>query len=493
MNRSSFAFSAALVFSLVASPGFAPAAEVEGLPQPGEPQRMKFAEPVERTLGNGLRVIVVDRPAQPLASLALVFRSGAESDPGKLPGLANFTAGLLVRGTEKRSATQLAEDLEELGASIKTEATWDATSAYVTTLAKNAQPALAILADAVAHAKFIPAEIERLRKERIDEVEIEMERPGKIARAAVARLTLAGSAYGHTVNGLPASLKRITRADVLTHYQRTCRPELATLIIVGDLRSDDAFRLAEELFGSWAPPKAKTSAGEKSASTAKPTGPAAILIDLPEAGQAAVLLARRTPKRSEAGYYSSEVANTVLGGGYSARLNREVRIRRGLSYGCRSDLSAWRADGLFTAGCQTKNQSVPEVVSVILGEIKKLSQEAVEPEELTARRSVLTGDFQRQLETNDGYVQRIADFILHDQPANSFEPTLAAYEKITATEIQTIAQQQFPAEEMTIIVAGQAKVCAEPLRKIVPNLRVIAQDDLDLEAATLVRAKKKQK
>lgn len=490
MIRSSLAFSTALVFTLAAS---VHAAEVEGLPQPGEPQQMKFAEPVERTLGNGLRIIAVDRPAQPLASLALVFRAGSEADPAKLSGLANFTAGMLVRGTEKRSATQLAEDLEVLGASIKAEATWDATSAYVTTLAKNAQPALAILADAVCHPKFVPAEIERLRKERSDEVDIEMEQPGKIARAAVARLTLAGSAYGHTLNGLPVSLKRITRADVLTHYQRICRPELATLIVVGDLRADEAFRLAEEQFGSWAPAKPKAAPQPKAEKAAKPAGPSAILIDLPEAGQAALLLARRAPQRSEAGYYSGQVANTVLGGGYSARLNREVRIRRGLSYGCRSDLKAWRTDGLFTAGCQTKNQSVPEVVSVILGEIKKLEQEAVEPEELTARRSVLTGDFQRELETNDGYVQRIADFILHDQPTNAFASTLAAYEKITATDIQTIAAQQFPAGEMTIIVAGQAKVCAEPLRKIVPNLRVIAQEELDLESPTLVGPKKKRK
>jgi len=463
---------------------FSTQAQVEGLPQPGEPRAMTFAKPQERKLDNGLRVIVVDRPSQPLISAALVVESGAETDPANLAGLANLTAGLLSRGTNTRSATQFSKELEELGATFKAEAAWDGTMAMLTTLTPNATRAFEVFADAVCHPKFAADEVERLRKERIDEVTVELEQPGQFARAAAARVILGASPYGHAIKGTPKPLERTKPEDILAHHTAVFRPENAALVIVGDIRTESGFGLAQTTFGSWGAGMAPKIETAPKAGAPKPS---AILIDMVDAGQAAVYVGRAAPVRGDEKYYISQVANGVLGGGYSARLNREIRIKRGLSYGCGSRLNAWREAGLFGAVCQTKNESAAEVVKVIRAEMEKLGQEDVAADELTARRLVLTGGFQRELETNEGYVKRIADFILHDQPVDAFASTLSALGSVTAEQVKAFAAAQLDPKSMTVVVVGRAKDCKKPLRAMFPDLRVVPQLEVDFDSPTLLR------
>lgn len=457
-------------------------AEIEGLPKAAEPRPMIFAQPQEKTLANGLRIIVVERPTQPMLQAGLVFKSGAESDPADRAGLTEFTAAALTRGTAKRSATQIAQDLEGLGAAIKTEAGWDGTLAMLATLSANAAPALEILADLARRPAFAETEIDRLKKERIDEREVELEQPSQLARAVATRAILGATPYGHTSNGTPASLKRITRADVIAHYTRAFRPENGALILAGEIKADDAFTLAERLFGDWKGGPVKAAPHRTKAELPKPS---AVLIDMADAGQAAVYIGRAEAPRADDDYFISQIANNVLGGGYSARLNREVRIKRGLSYGCGSKLPRWREGGLFGAACQTKNASAAEVVKVIQTELKQIGQEQAAAEEINARRLVLTGGFQRELETNEGYVKRIADFVLHNEAPGAFAATLAKYDRVTGEAIKSYAASQFAPETMSVIVVGRAKDCEKPLRKIFPKLRVIPQSKVNLDSATL--------
>lgn len=463
--------------------------QVEGLPAAAEPRVMSFAAPREQTMPNGLRVIVVDRPAQPLISAALVVRSGAEADPPDLGGLAHFTAGMLQRGTTLRSAPEIARDLEELGATLECQGTWDGTFAAVMMLAPNAERVFEILADVVCRPKFAPEEFERLQKERVDEARVAFEQPGQVARAAAVRAILGASRYGHFSTGTPASLARIRPADLRAHYASIFRPDRAVLIIVGDVRTEKGFAIAEKTFGSWNSGEAVAAAGSASAN---PPRPRALLIDVPDAGQAAVYVGCTQPPRStQPEYYIGQVANAILGGGYSARLNREIRIKRGLSYGSGSRITAWRGAGLFGASCQTKNTSAAEVVGVMQEEIRKLGAEAPAPDELTARRLVLTGTFQRELETNEGYVKRIADFVLHGQRSDTFASTIEGYNRVTAAQVHEFAGNQLAPGRMSVVVVGRASECEKPLRKLLPTLRVISRDEVDFDSATLTGAKPK--
>jgi zinc protease len=445
---------------------------------------MQFAATHEKQLTNGMRIVFVERPGLPVVTAGLLIRAGAEADPASLGGLAQFTGGLLNRGTANRSATQIAQDLEGLGASVKVEAGWDETVAMLTTLSNETGPSLDILAELIRKPAFAKDEVERLRKETIDELTVNLEQPGQLARVAAVRAILDNQPYGHSSGGTPASVKRIARPDIVKFHELNYRPDRAVLIIAGNLQAEEAFGLAEKSFGDWSAPASQEPTPQK---LANPPEGGAILIDQPTAGQAAVYIGRAAPSWRPEEYFIGEVANNVLGGGYSARLNREVRVKRGLSYGCASRYYAYRGAGLFAASAQTKNESSAEVVQVINGELDRLGNEAIPADEFTARKAVLTGGFQRELETNEGYVTRIANFVVHDEKPDSFADSLARMEKVTAEDAQAFAKKEFNSKAMTVIVVGQAKTCEKPLRELLAKLRVIPQSKLDLDSASLTK------
>ncbi len=465
------------------------AADVEGLPEPAEPRAPKFLAPQEKTLANGLRVIVVERPGVPLVSAEVLLRSGSEADPASASGLAAFTAALLTQGTATRSATQIAREVESLGATLKATADWDGSVVELTALSEQFEPAFVLLADVTRRPKFATAEIERLRRQTLDDLRLSLEEPGTVAKLVAGRVILGRGLYAHPAQGTVASIQRLRRQEIADFHTARYTAGDALLIIAGNITADTAFALAEKNFGDWKPaPEKPVPALAAFAPAAKPR---VILIDMPHAGQAAVLVGGPGIARNAGEYFAGTVANTVLGGGYTSRLNQEIRLKRGLSYGARSTLTALRAGGLLTARCQTKNASAPEVVELMRTELQRLGSEAVPADYLATRQAMLGGDFARELETNAGYVTRIADFAMHGLTLDQLPLYLSRIREVTAEDVQGFSEKHLLPKAMSVVVAGQAKEIAKPLRALFPTLEVIAQADLDLDSPTLRRGGKR--
>ena len=447
------------------------AVEIEGLPQPAAPRPAKLIAPQEKTLANGLRVIVVERPGVPLLSAELIVRSGSETDPEKLAGLAKFTASLLTQGTAKRTATQIASEVESLGASLAADAGWDSIHLALKTLSANAGAAFEILADVARSPQFAPEEIERHRRQALDDLRVEMETPGQIARVVAGRALLGSSPYAHPAQGTLGSLPRIKRADITALHARVFVPGNALLVLAGNVTAADGFALAEKVLGDW-------PAGKTPAPVAPKAGgqkPRAILVDLPQAGQAAVYVGAPGLGKSDAAFTIAEVTNAVLGTGYSSRLNQEIRLKRGLSYGAASRLTTSREFGTFAASCQTKNESAAEVVGLIQTELKRLASEPIPENYFASRKAVLTGNFARELETNDGYLTRVADLALHGLPLETLATRVERIQAVGVDEVRGFAEKHLAPDAMTVVVVGRAKDVAKPLREIFPKLEVIPQ------------------
>lgn len=509
LNPSALLCAAAL--AMVPHP--ARALEIEGLPAPAEQRPMRLLQPADQTLPNGLRVIVLERPGLPLLSARLLVKTGSEADPEKLAGLAKLTASLLTQGTTSRTAPQIASETEALGASLAAEAGWDAIELSLTSLSENAAPACAILADVVCHPQFAPGEISRQRRQALDDLRLSLEEPGPLARAVAARVILGASPYAHPATGTPASLPRIERADLRAFHKAHFQPANAVLILAGQLTAAEGVALAEKAFGTWTAPAAPEKPGKKGAKpaseTARPAapakaagaglpaqgsaGPRIILVDLPEAGQAAVYAGSASITRGEPDFATGEVANALLGGGYSARLNQEIRVKRGLSYGASSRLTAGRGAGLFAAACQTKNESAGEVVRVMLDEIGRLGREAASDEYLASRKAVLAGNFARELATSSGYASRLSELALHGLPLGQLQERLGRLDAISAAQAQAFAAQHWAPGAVTVIVVGQAKAAAPSLRKLFPQAEVVSLRDLDLDRAGAIGARGKGK
>jgi zinc protease len=457
-------------------------------PPPASPRSVTFPKPVEETLSNGLRVIVVERRESPLVSAQLIIKNGGEVDPPELAGLADMTANLLTKGTQTRDATQIAQQIESLGASLDSGARWDSSFANLSVMSSKVAPAMEIFADVVRRPTFKSEEVERLRQQSLDAVTLAMGDPGSIARLVAARVVFGDSPYGHPISGTTESLTRITAADIAKMHSRYYRPDNAILIIGGDIGAKDGFALATKYFGDWPKPSTPLPAVSAAMATAPSKTGRVVVIDKPDAGQAAVYLARTGINRKDPDYFSGIVSNSVLNG-YSGRLNQEIRIKRGLSYGAGSSLDARRDVGPFLASAQTKNESGAQVADLLLGEIGRLSSAPPADVELTPRKAVLIGGFSRNLETASGLVGQVGALALHGLSLDEINHYINDVQEISAADVQKFASKTLDAKTSNIIIVGNAKAFLPELQKKYPNVEVIPVSELDLNSALL---KKKQ-
>ncbi|WP_375390613.1 M16 family metallopeptidase [uncultured Sphingomonas sp.] len=468
---------AQLVVATAASPG-----DRVPLPVPGPLIGATSPHPVEMRLANGLRVVTVERHDLPLVTAALVTGGGAATDPAGRAGASSLAADLLTKGTTTRSATQIAEEIESLGGSIGAGAARDGGTLSLTVKSDQLARGMAVLADVAEHPAFAPSEIARARAQAIDGVTVQLADPAGLASLVATRAVFGDAPYGAPLTGTPGSLKAITPDDLRRAYAGGYRPDRAALLMIGDVRPAQAEALATRLFGGWSAP---TDAATAPAAPVTPPAPRTIVVDMPAAGQAGVVVARPGVARADPGYYPLLVANAVLGGGYSARLNQEVRVKRGLAYGASSGISARRLGGIVAARTQTKNESAADVVALVEGEMAKLGRTPASAAELETRKASLLGDYGRAVETTGGLASVLADYLLEDVPLaeiGQYAAKVAAVDPAAATRAAAAALDPAAA---SIVVVGDAKAFLEPLKRAHPQLEVIPQGAVQLDSATL--------
>ena len=460
----------------------APAAERIAPPAPGPEVTTLLPEPAVERLANGLTLITVTRGDLPLATAVLVGAQGAAADPAGKAGLARLTAQLATKGTATRSASQIAQAVEALGGSIGAGADYDSATIALTVKADQLTPAMTILADVARNPAFAAAEIERQRAITIDEVSVDLQDPGVLARVVANRALFGTGAYGQPVTGTPASLKAVARDDVVATSRRAFTPAGSTLVLTGAISPGEGRALAQRYFGDWsgpaAPPQQRPVAGGSAPGRV-------VVVDMPGAGQAAVAVIRPGIARSDPLFYPTLVANNVLGGGYSSRLNQEIRIKRGLAYGASSALEARRQPGPVIAASQTKNESAPQVLGLILAEMQRLGAQPIPIAELGARKAVLNGNFGRSLETTSGLATLIANFVARGVTPDEIARYEGAVRAVTPEQAGAAAKSIFGAAGGTMVIVGDSRQFLDQLRRERGDVMVIPIGDLDLDGATL--------
>ncbi|ODT87788.1 pitrilysin family protein [Phenylobacterium sp. SCN 70-31] len=460
----------------------APEAERTKPPPVGEPIAPILPRPAETTLPNGLRVIVARSSDLPLVTAGLTVKVGAWADPPTLSGAAAMMAGMLTEGTKTRSAQQIASQIESLGASLASGGGLESSSVTLGALPATLPQALAIMADVTRNPAFAAEELERQRDQALDGLRVALGDPGSVAGLASGPVVFAGTPFGHVSQGTPGSLPRLTPAHLAALHATWFRPDNAILVLTGDIDPETGFRLAREAFGDWARPR--TALPRTPA--IRPKAPArAVGMDIPGSGQASVNVLKPSIARADPDYYPALVATSLLGGGYSARLNQEIRIKRGLSYGASALLSTARTTGSFRASAQTKNESAAEVLDLIRAEMARVAAEPAGPDELTARKSALVGGYGRTLATSGGLAGVLGGLAFHGVPLDEMAAYTAKVEAVDAAQVQAFAARALRPDGASVVVAGDAATFAEGLKARLPGLEVIPVDRLDLDSPTL--------
>jgi predicted Zn-dependent peptidase len=397
-------------------------------------------------------------------SLQLQFRGGASAHPAAKAGLASLVADMIDEGTAKRSALEIADAVDLLGATLTSSAGYDASQLRLGVLRARFAEALAIVADVVMRPTFVEAELERVRRERLARVVQRSDVPAALADDAFARVLYGTDhPYGAPLLGTQESLAALTREDVAAFHRDRYAPAQGTLVVAGDVSREALDSLLVEAFAGWSgrgvDPAPLPGAPDHAARTI-------YLVDKPGAAQTEVRVGRVATARGTDAYYPLSVLNTVLGGSFTSRLNAKLREEKGYTYGAGSFFDMRRAPGPFEAMAAVATPVTDSAVVDFVREIDRMREEPVPSEELERAKNYMALRLPQRFESLDDVVQRLAEVALHDIPLDFWEGYVGGVQAVDAPALLTAASAVLGTGRMAIVVAGDRAVIEEPLRAL---------------------------
>jgi zinc protease len=449
-------------------------------PPPGPEAALVLPEPEAFTLGNGLRVLVVRRPRLPLVSLLLVDpAAGASRDPSGEGGLAGFTADLLDEGAGKLDALGLAAALERLGAHLEVGIGPDAAEIALDTLTATLPDSLALLADVVARPRFAAADVARVKADRLALIALRRDQPRSVAPLLFERLLFGAHPYAQPAYGDADSVRRLGRGDVRRFYRRHYAPALSTLIVAGDVEIESLRRMLEPTLGAWR--------GDRSAARAaaprshRPPAPAArlVLVDRPGAPQAVVQIGGLGLPRTDPRIHTAAVANSLLGGSFTSRLNARLREELGYTYGAGSSVWSGVDTGSWSIVTSLKSERTVAGIREILAILDTLGRDEPAADELSRNVQLLVQELPARFQSNGSTVAAFADLAPYGLPLDWYAQRAAALRKVTAAEVRDLVAALLRRDRLTLVVVGDLA----RLRNDLGRLGFPAAIELDPEGA----------
>lgn len=347
-------------------------------------------------LPNGSVLLVAERAAIPIVVVRLSVRAGSVYDPADAGGLANLTADLLTRGTARRTGPELDRAIEFVGGGLEGEAGRDSGSLSLSVLKKDLGLGLDLLAEALLTPTFPEDELARRRVDIAAAIDRSEQDPGSVAARVMAELLYPGHPYSRPVTGTVASVKGLTREQVIRFHRDHYRPDTAVIAVVGDVTADEIRRELWARLGSWSTPGTPLPVIPPTPAS-PPVEARVIHRDLT---QATIYLARPGIKPDHPDYFPLVVANYVLGGGSASRLYTKVREERGLAYSVWSALGPGRYGASYMVGLQTRIDAADEAVRLTRAEMDRMGQETVPARELDLAKSYLIGSYPLRTDTS---------------------------------------------------------------------------------------------
>ena len=434
-------------------------------PKPGPPPALKLPPVQKQKLANGLAVWIVEQHEVPVVQLNLIIRAGSAVDPPGKFGVASMTAAMLDEGAGTRSALELADAIEFLGATVSTTSSFDYSAVRTSVPVARIAETLPLMADVAMRPAFPAGELERLRKERLTALLQARDDPAALISIAFPRLVFGPAhRYGTPAGGTAAELKALTLDDLRAFHRAYYRPENATLIVAGDVTAATVMPLLETAFGSW---KGSADAVKIANIPEAPqlTARKIYVIDKPGAAQSQIRIGWVGVPRSTPDYATLEVLNTILGGSFTSRLNQNLREKNGYSYGARSVFDTRLSNGLFyaTAGVQTDKtaEALREFFNELTGILK-----TVPADELDKARSYVAYGFPAEFETSGDLARKVEEQIVYGLPDEYFPSFVRAVTQVANPDVQKAAARYIQPDKFAVVIVGDRKVVEAGIRAL---------------------------
>lgn len=408
-------------------------------------------KPERWVLDNGLVLIVLERHALPMVNVTLSLKAGSIYDPPGQEGLANLTNSCLSRGTKKRTATQISQEIDFVGGSLSATTGMDFANLNLKILKKEIELGFDLLADVLVRPTFTTDELEREKQEVIADIINQEDNPRVVASKAFYKTVFGSHPYWHPTEGIRESVSALTREPVVEFHRKYYRPNNAVMVVVGDITFAEVSKSLGKYFTDW---ESKEIDFPKLTAAPAPVKIQQELIDKP-LSQATIMLGHLGISRNNPDYYAAYVMNYILGGGgFSARLLTNIRDNQGLAYSVGSYFHANVQPGNFQVSAQTKNSSASQVVEAILKEIKTIYSQPVSDEELEAAKADITGSFPLKLDTNSKVASYLVYMENYGLGMDYFEKFPQYINAVTKEMVQKAARKYLHPDRYTLVIVG---------------------------------------
>jgi len=416
-------------------------------------------------LSNGLPVWVVEMHKVPVAQVNLVVLAGTADDPAGKFGAASLASAMLTNGAGGKSALDVADAVDFLGADLNAASGIDSTTVRLHVPVARLADALPILADVALRPTFDKAELDRLRQQRLTGLIQSRDDPQSIASAAFPRVLYGPRhRYGTPSGGTAETIKTFTSDDLREFYTATFRPDRATLLAIGDVTPATMMPLLEKNFGSW---KATSTAAPKQNIPAvdEPATRAVYVVDKPGAPQSQARIGWIGVARSTPDYFPLTVMNTVLGGSFTSRLNMNLREKHGYSYGANSQFDMRLSAGPFAAGAGVQTDKTGDALKEFFNELNAI-RDPVPADELARAKNYIALRYPGGFETTGDISRQLENALVYHLPDDYFSTYVQKIQAVTAADVQRVAQKYVQPDRFAVVVVGD-------LAKIEPQIKAL--------------------
>ena len=433
-------------------------------PRAGELHPFRFPAFIKRQLPGGMTVYAARMAGVPLISVELSARAGAHHDPVGRSGLATFTASVIDEGTARRDSLEIAALVERLGGYLVSAADWDSGYIAVALLAQQLEAGLDLIAEIALQPTFPEKEIERLRQQRLAEILRRDFDPAAQADDRLHRVIYGGTPYEAPLLGLEESVRKLDRAALSSFYESHYSLAGSTVIAVGDLDPEDLVRRIE---GVLAP-----RAGQPPAPEAPPIRPASLegisvhLVDRPGSAQTELRLGHPCVPRTHPDWIPLNVLNMVLGGKFTSRINLNLRERHSYTYGANSRLAGRLGPGPFVVDTAVATESTGAAAREVLGEMRRIREEPVEPQELEETLSYMIGVYPYTLQTVGDVAKRLEILALYGLPDDYYDSYSERLSAVTREDLLRCAREHIHPDRLAIVAVGPAEVLLPQLEGV---------------------------
>jgi zinc protease len=451
------------------------------LPKGGPDPKFTLPAIQKTTLSNGLAVWVVKKDRLPIVAMDLVVNAGGSLDPNDRAGIATLTASMLNQGTKTRSAVDIANGLQSIGASVNPSASWDASGISMRTITKNLDKALDYYADVVKNPAFPNPEFTQLRGRVLGQLQQRRSSNTAVAGVVYDKVLYGDQPYGRQLSGDEKSVQAISRDDIAKFYDNYYRPNNSTLIVVGDVTMETIKPKLEKAFGDW------KSGGVSPATLAAQrmmAKPGIYIVDKPGSAQSSVTIGEVGIDRSNPDYYAVQVMNSILGGGGTARLFMNLREDKGYTYGAYSRFTPRRSAGPFSASGEIQTVSTKEAVQEFLKELQGIrGTRPVTPQELEVNKQAFIRRFPSQFETTGGISNQLGTLVTYSLPDSYFNDYISKINSVTIDDVNRVANKYLDPSKMAIVIVGDRKVIEPGLKELGMPISLLDTEGNALAAA----------